>query len=93
MGKRTFIHTFAGVYPVLDIVMEDGRRARLGYDNNRSILERWGLIYLGTEFEGDEKYLHRIPADPEGGRAEMLLEGFTDDQEIIRVYLEWLGNG
>lgn len=79
----------AGIYPVLEVEV-NGKWARLSFDNKLTVLDEFGLLFLGAEFEGDKQYRHAIPADEADGRGAMVLEGFTDDPEIIAVFREWL---
>lgn len=79
----------AGIYPVLEVEI-GGRWARLGFDNKLTILKDFGLLFLGAEFESDKKYRHSIPADKANGRAPMVLDGFTNDREVIQAYRDWL---
>lgn len=77
----------ANPYPVLYMEI-DGKRAVLGLDNKRNILEKYNAVFLGPDFE--ETIYVDIPADPSEGQPAQRLDGFTDDPEIIRIYREWL---
>lgn len=86
MQSKTVIHNG---YPVLEIAV-DGKTARLGFDNKLTLLDM-GYLYLGSAFEGDPAYTHILPEDKEDSRGETVLEGFTDNPEIIAIFREWLG--
>ncbi len=75
-------------YPMLEIVV-DGKKARLGFDNKLTLLDM-GYVYLGSAFEGDPKYTHVLPEDKADSRGEEVLEGFTNNPEIIAIFREWL---
>ena len=74
-------------YPLLYLEI-DGKRAVLGVDNKRTILENHNAVFLGSQFEG-YTYVD-IPAAPNGDHGPERLNGFTNDPEIIAIYREWL---
>ena len=72
-----------GGYPVLELTI-NGKRARLGLDNKRTILNQYGAVFLGADFVGDVAVTIELE-----GRT-ITLRGFTDDPAIIALYRRWL---
>lgn len=78
-----------GPYPGLAITFDDGRRAILSTDNKRTLLEKFGVVYLGPDFDDDHQV--RIAADPEDGRPKAeTLRGFTRDPEVVDLFRQFL---
>ena len=79
----------AGGYPALLLTI-DGREAVISIDLKLTILEKYGAVFLGDNWEGVTAVT--IPADPANSQAAMTLDGFTDDPAIVaevRKWLEW----
>lgn len=88
---RVTSHRIADVggYPALILELEPGGRAELGHDQQKAAILDAGLVYLGPAFEGllpPAEY--RIPGQP--GAPAQVLEGYTADPEIVRLYREYL---
>lgn len=78
-----------GVMPALQLDI-DGKTATLLVEQKLTILNKYGAVYLGAEFERD--CLVRIPADEADGQPAQTLHGFTQDTEVIRQYWAFLAN-
>lgn len=74
-------------YPALFLTI-DGRIAMLTIDLKRTILERYGAVFLGSNWTKITAVT--IPADPSNGQAAMTLDGFTDDSAIVAEVRKWL---
>lgn len=71
-------------YPLLHLDI-DGREAVLGLDNKLSLLDTYGIISLGSNFDD----ITSVEVEPAPGYHDRHFPGFTDDPEIIRIYREW----
>lgn len=74
-------------YPLLVLQIDD-LQAILGTDNKRSIREL-GYVFLGDEFESLTPTVV-IPASPTDNRSEMVLQGFTDDPVVLRLFDDFI---
>lgn len=72
-------------YPLLHMDI-DGTEAILGLDNKMTLLDIYGIVFLGSNFED----LISVEVEPAPGYNDRHFPGFTDDPEVIRVYREWL---
>jgi hypothetical protein len=71
-----------GGRPFLSVTVK-GKRARIYWEQRWA---RYGLLYLGAEFEEEVPVLY-LPADEAEGRPEPApLRGFTDDPALLRLY-------
>jgi hypothetical protein len=78
-------------FPALEMIVDE-KPVRFTLETKTKWLDEFGLLFLGAEFQKDAKYRHPVPADKENSRGAMVLEGFTNDPEIIAVFREWLGS-
>jgi hypothetical protein len=76
-----------GIYPVLELIV-DGKRSLMGLDQKRTLLEEYGVVFLGADFEQD--YQVTIPEDDANNQPKITLRGFTDDPDVVQPYLEFL---
>ncbi len=74
-------------YPLLTMTV-DGKEARLGTDQKRTLLNKYNVVFLGPAFE--EELQVTIPADEADGQPETTLHGFTDDPQVVDLYRKWL---
>ena len=68
----------------------DGKTATLLVNQKRTILEDYGAVFLGDNFEDDTSIT--IPDDPSKGQRAQKLDGYTDDKEVVRLYREFLAD-
>lgn len=73
-----------GGYPFLELEIDGGRVARVHIEQP---MARYGLIFLGPEFEDDYEAL--LLASPRDNQPEQMMPGATDHPEALRLYRAW----
>jgi hypothetical protein len=80
-----------GGYPTLGLVV-NGKTVLLDRHNRNSLSED-GYISLGIEFEDDDSIPElQVPPKPEIGRGSMVLQGFTRDARVQRLFQQFLAD-
>lgn len=59
----------------------NGKRAAFPHDLNRDLLQRYGIVFLGSAFE--ERHFFDLPADREAGQPAQRLRGFTNNAAVV----------
>jgi len=86
IGKVT--RTTIDPYPALRVEI-DGKDALFSpLDLKRTLLDEYGIVYLGPDFEKDHKVI--LPADSSDSRSTMTLQGFTSDLTLVGIIRDWL---
>jgi hypothetical protein len=66
----------------------DGTPATLIAAQKINILRKYGAVFLGAAFEDDHQV--KIPADASIGQPATTLYGYTQDEEVVRLYTEFI---
>ena len=71
-------------YPYIELRYQDRPAIIHAAAVKRTLLEEFGVVYLGDEFEEVVEPI-TLPPDPSQARGETRLFGFTADPEIVQI--------